>query len=525
MVPAFFVILETLPLTPTGKVDRKALPPVAQDRIASQTDYVPPHTPDERAIAALCADALNLERVGLHDDFFDLGGNSLIATRLVFQLQEHFHVRIPLVRLFERPTVAGLARVIEEARESPVGDDDLFRVITLDELKRDVSVDETIGANGPAYNPEPDPKQILLTGATGFLGAYLLHGLLEKTDAAVHCLVRAGSMEEGLHRLKRNLEYYQLWEESFTRRIRVLPGDLEHARFGLSAAHYEALAGELDAIYHNGAVVNFVYPYQALKPVNVESTHEVLRLASAKRLKPVHFVSSLSVFMKEDLRDRGLCYENADLEQVGVPFGGYGQSKWVAEGLMRLAARRGVPITIFRPDNILGDRRTGILNTNDMTYSLVRAIFKLGSVPDVEIMGGIVPVDFVSDAILYLSSQADSIGKTFHLSMAEQSNFVEIFERISEMGLPIRKIPFTQWKMDYYDLAKQFPEEAFHAFLPLINQAGMGRLSLPRLDLSSTLAGLKNSSIIYPSVDTELIETYANYFVRAGLASPVSGDD
>jgi thioester reductase-like protein len=76
----------------------------------------------------------------------------------------------------------------------------------------------------------------------------------------------------------------------------------------------------------------------------------------------------------------------------------------VAEGLMRAAAERGIPMTIFRPDNILGDRTNGILNTSDMTYSLVRAIFKMASVPDVEIMGGIVPVDFVSDAILYLSN-------------------------------------------------------------------------------------------------------------------------
>ena len=129
-------------------------------------------------------------------------------------------------------------------------------------------------------------------------------------------------------------------------------------------------------------MVNFVYPYQALKPVNVDSTHEVLRLASLKKIKPVHFVSSLSVFMKGDLREKGICYENANLEEVGVPFGGYGQSKWVAEGLMQAAAQRGIPMTIFRPDNILGDSRTGVLNTNDMTYSLVRAIFKMGSVPE-----------------------------------------------------------------------------------------------------------------------------------------------
>jgi thioester reductase-like protein len=400
----------------------------------------------------------------------------------------------------------------------PMVDDAPFGSMTLDELKSEVALDDSIRTDGLSYDPSIPPQRILLTGATGFLGAYLLKGLLEKTNAVISCLVRANSLEDGLNRLKKNLEYYEIWDDSFTPRIHVLLGKLDRTQFGLDDKDYQALT-DVDVIYHNGAMVNFVYPYQALKPVNVDSTHEVLRLATTKKLKPVHFVSSVSVFMKSDLRERGICYENANLEEVGVPFGGYGQSKWVAEGLMQAAAKRGVPITIFRPDNILGDRRHGILNTNDMTYSLVRAIFKMASVPDIEIMGSVVPVDFVSDAILYLSTQPESNGKTFHISTLKQSNFIHIFEMISQMGVPIKQLPFQQWKTDYYTLAKQFPEEAFQAFLPLINQVGAERLSLPRLDLSNTVAGLENSPVAIPAFDEELIGTYIKYFAKSGLLS------
>ncbi len=521
MIPSAFVTLNAFPLTPNGKVDRRSLPELSNESLAARTEYTAPRTSNEQAIAAICAEVLNLERVGVHDNFFDIGGNSLIATRLVFQLQEHFQVRLPLVRLFEMPTVAGLAKAVEDARTLPA-DDHSFDAITLEELKREVVIDDAINQEGLVYRHVAEPKHILLTGATGFLGAYLFTGLLEKTQAAMYCLVRAKSESEGLQRLKKNLEYYELWDESYLPRIRILPGNLDQPGFGLSDTQYDFLANQLDVIYHNGAMVNFVYPYQGLKPVNVESTHEVLRLASMKKLKPVHFVSSISVFMKGDLRDRNICYEDADLEEVGVPFGGYGQSKWVAEGLMRAAAQRGVPMTIFRPDNILGDRQRGILNTSDMTYSLVRAVFKLGSVPDVEIMGGIVPVDFVSNAIVHLSSMPESFGKTFHLSALKQSNFTEVFRMMNAMGVPIKQIPFAEWKTDYYNLAKQFPEESFHAFLPLINQVGTDRLSLPRLDLSNTIAGLKNSSITVPTVDAELVETYVRYFMKAGLISPAT---
>lgn len=521
MIPSAFATLESLPMTPNGKVDRKALPALSSDQLATRMEYIAPRNADEQAIANICAEVLNLERVGIHDNFFDLGGNSLIATRLIFQLQEHFQVKLPLVRLFENPTIVGLAKAVEEARTLPANENNNFGVISLDELKNEISIDDVIHVNGTPYKHVTDPKHILLTGATGFLGAYILTSLLERTGAVIHCLVRAKSEDEGLHRLKKNLNYYALWNETFNSRIRVVLGNLDNSRFGLSTEQYDSLAREIDVIYHNGATVNFVYPYQALKPVNVESTHEVLRLASAKKIKPVHFVSSLSVFMKGELRDKAICYEDANLEEVGVPFGGYGQSKWVAEGMMQAAAQRGIPMTIFRPDNILGDSRTGILNTSDMTYSLVRAIFKMGSVPNIEIMGGIVPVDFVSNAIVHLASQPESFGKTFHLSSIKQSNFIDVFEMIAARGVPIKQLPFEQWKTDYYALAKQFPEESFHAFLPLINQVGKESLSLPRLDLTNTLAGLEGSSIVCPSVDDQLIDTYVKYFVKSGLVSIV----
>jgi len=145
----------------------------------------------------------------------------------------------------------------------------------------------------------------------------------------------------------------------------------------------------------------------------------------------------------------------------------------------------------------------------------------MGSVPDVEFMGGIVPVDFVSNAIVHLASHPESFGKTFHLSSIKQSNFIDVFEMIAARGVPIKQLPFAQWKTDYYALAKQFPEESFHAFLPLINQVGKESLSLPRLDLTNTLAGLNGSSIVCPSVDDNLIDIYVKYFVKSGLVSLV----
>src|SRR6185436_3566283 len=115
MVPAAFVMLEALPLTPNRKVDRKALPAPEQQRAES---YLAPRTPVEEVLAGIWAELLGLERVGAADHFFDLGGHSLLATRVVAAVRHAFRVDLPLRLVFERPTLEGLARAISEAGET-----------------------------------------------------------------------------------------------------------------------------------------------------------------------------------------------------------------------------------------------------------------------------------------------------------------------------------------------------------------------------------------------------------------------
>jgi len=113
MVPSAFVVLDKLPLTENGKVDRKALPAPDQARRDVEQGYLAPRTPAEEMVAAIWADVLRLERVGVRDDFFELGGHSLNATQVVSRVRDAFHVELPLCALFETPNVAGLVKTIE----------------------------------------------------------------------------------------------------------------------------------------------------------------------------------------------------------------------------------------------------------------------------------------------------------------------------------------------------------------------------------------------------------------------------
>src|SRR2546427_6143303 len=140
------------------------------------------------------------------------------------------------------------------------------------------------------------PTSVFLTGATGFLGAYLLDELLHQTEATVYCLVRASDADTAKQRLVRHLQAYDLWREALASRIRPVVGDLAQLYLGLSTDQFLHLAAQIDVIYHSAGWINTAFPYARLKPTNVVGTQEVLRLAGSVSTKPVHFMSTMAVF-------------------------------------------------------------------------------------------------------------------------------------------------------------------------------------------------------------------------------------
>jgi amino acid adenylation domain-containing protein len=115
MLPSVFVVLEAMPLTPNGKVDRRALPAPGPDRLGQHDTYVAPRTPIEELLSLIWCEVLHLDRIGIHDNFFDLGGHSLVATRVRARIAAAFDLEISLARVFQTPTVEGLAEAVAEA--------------------------------------------------------------------------------------------------------------------------------------------------------------------------------------------------------------------------------------------------------------------------------------------------------------------------------------------------------------------------------------------------------------------------
>lgn len=223
-IPSVFHWLESLPLSANGKVDRKALLSLELAEYSRERPIIAPRNPIEEKIAGIWLKNLALEQVSVEADFFELGGNSLLATQLVVALTSAFQVNLSLQDLFEKPTIAQLAELIAT---TPANDATLVttRSIPITTLATEAQLPDDLKGQKFTANFNSEPKQIFLTGGTGFLGAFLLHDLLQKTLADIYCLVRADNREHGAQRLQQNLQTYHLWDDRFQGRIIPIVGD------------------------------------------------------------------------------------------------------------------------------------------------------------------------------------------------------------------------------------------------------------------------------------------------------------
>jgi amino acid adenylation domain-containing protein/thioester reductase-like protein len=535
MLPVQFIAMDTLPLTPNGKLDRRVLALRAEVNRPGSATRVAPRTPLEGEVLAMCAEVLGIQvatAIGIHDSFFELGGHSMLATRLVIRLRDNYNVKLPLRAIFEAPTVAGLAAAVEQYGQASTDRDhgangaragvagSLFSHMSVGELNAEAVLDPFVGADGLIFDPSVPPRRVLLTGATGFVGAYLLRDLIHDTHAEVYCLVRAADASGALGRIQANLAGYQLLDEIDLDRIVPVTGDLAAENLGLAPDVFASLAREIDWIYHNGALVNFVYPYSAHRPANVLGTQAVLRLASQARLKPVHFVSTLSVFHTPEHPGDTVFRENDELEAIGAPYGGYAQSKWVSEKLVTRAGARGLPVAIYRPGSISGDSVRGAWNIDDFMCTLIKVCLTLEVAPELDVAADIVPVDYVSGAIVRLSQQPSSFGRVFHLSNPRPLRYAELVDWVRRRGYRLRLVAFQDWQAELLSLAAAYPGSLNNPFLPLIEDVSIDQVFMPRFDCANTLAGLGGTGFSCPPLDTRLLDLYMDYFQETGYIAP-----
>ncbi|MGO4447249.1 amino acid adenylation domain-containing protein, partial [Mycobacterium sp. 2YAF39] len=288
MVPVAVVALDALPLTVTGKLDIRALP--APDYHDGER-YRPPTTAVEEMLAGIYAQVLGVERVGVDDSFFDLGGDSISAMRVIAAINTGLDGQLAVHAIFESPTVSGLSQYLDgdAAAVLPAAYGPSFAFVhgadVAEVHARDLTLDKFLDAPTLAGAPSlPGPaaevRTVLLTGATGFLGRYMVLQLLEQmeqVDGKLVCLVRAKSDEDAYRRLEKTFDsgdadLLRRFRELAADRLEVVAGDKGEADLGLNEHTWRRLAESVDLIIDSAAFVNSVLPYSELFGPNVVGT-------------------------------------------------------------------------------------------------------------------------------------------------------------------------------------------------------------------------------------------------------------
>jgi thioester reductase-like protein len=475
------------------------------------------------------------------------GMDSVSALTLVTDLEDWLATTLSPDLLWSHPDPRRLAaRLAQDLEGGASGSADPPVDDPWTQIAGDAHLPEDIRGGGAVGPWSEAPSQVLLTGATGYVGVHLLDTLLRRTGATVHCLVRASGPDEGMARLQAALARSGLTPPEVSTRVRAVPGDLAAPGLGLDADRWRALADGIDRIYHCGALVNFALPYAALRDANVGGTVEVLRLATSGRPKAVHAVSTFSLVGLHSAtpqEDTAPAAARAgapllDGEAMSRRFLdlGYVQSKWVSDTLLLEAQARGVPVAVYRPASVGPHRGTGRWSEVDWVYRLVGTCARMQAAPEQDLALAMVPVDWVAETLVSLSLHPEAPGRGFNLSSSNPVPWSRVLDRLDAVqarrggDAPVARMPAGAWLTRVRQEARE-PDHPLAPLVPMLEKRPPERLLLgfgpdlaaPALLASVSLAG---TGLACPPMDDaeldRLVEAALGERAEAAWAGPVA---
>ncbi|MEU1475401.1 amino acid adenylation domain-containing protein [Streptomyces sp. NPDC005760] len=526
MIPAAFQAVERLPLTPGGKVDRRAVPePLTAAPPTGADDF-----PVPQGMAQLWGQILDVDYVRPHDDFFELGGNSLLAMEMLARTRVVFGIGVTQIRdltrsLLRYPTLAAFAESVRQARAGTLAHPGGGSVDFAAETDRHIPA---VGRDAPPRDPGR-PGDVLLTGATGFCGAHMIDELLRRTTGRVLCLVRASDDQHGMERIRANHQRY-VRSDLPSGRVQPVVGDLGKPGLGLSPSRFEELGSTIDAVYHFGGQVNFIYPYHELRAANVDGTYEIIRLA-AHRTVPVHFTSSMAVLAGFGPAGVHEVTESTPLRFPEYLSVGYVETKWVGEALLRKASDAGLPVTVYRLMDITGRSGTGVLNTSSELAALFDFIARTGLCPDVRLPLDFLPADHLARAIGHISTRGQARGEVYHLTNPRPALLSSLAERLRRRGHPVQEIPYAEWVAALVKYAAGHPTDPITPFVPLfVDRCARADITVSEMYFQGVFTeftrgnaerALADAGVDIPPVDAEMMDRHIDFLQQADDVRPV----
>ncbi|KPN96586.1 non-ribosomal peptide synthetase [Lysinibacillus sp. ZYM-1] len=513
MVPERFIELPEMPLSPTGKIDRKHLATM-EVTLSRSNPYVAPENDTQHLLANAWEYVLGINPIGIHDNFFHIGGHSLKVLEILVQVKRH----IPFLKIqdfFQYQTIAELDQYIRSYQPEDIDVQELPANLVFKDLMEpsQLSVSQTV---------KPlTMTTVLLTGSTGYLGSHVLYELLVSTKAHIYCLIRPSEKTTLEGKLMDSMQFY--FGHDIARRMKdritVVQGDLGRKKLDLTSADEQVILEEIDAIIHCGADVRHFGATDHFNNVNVNGTRYLLEIAKHKPGVHFHYVSTIGI--PEELaaiqwgpnEAQGNFNYDAKLHNV------YTQSKLEAENLVRNAVHDAIPVSIYRVGNLSCHSETGKFQRNiddNAFYRMIKAMLYLGKTPTVQWHVDFTPINYASQALVSLANQPAANGHVFHLCNPVSLTYLEFIDMIKELGYDLQtmsKQEYTNWLLH----GEHSKEEQENLSLAIAQLEGDGASDSPFIfNCKKTIEFLANTSIECAVPNTAFIHRMIEYGVETG---------
>ena len=505
MVPTVYMELDEMPQTLNGKTDLRNLPePVLI------TEYVAPENDIEAFFANTFAEILSLDKVGATDNFFEIGGTSLLVTKITLAaLNRNYNISYGDV--FDNPTPRKLSEFIlgDEDSDVSLSEEFDYDYSEINELLKKNTLDNFIKSEC-----DDDLGDVLLTGATGFLGIHILRELLENSDGNIYCLIRSRDNLSSEERLKSLLFYYfsNNYEELFNNRLHVVDGDITNY------ADFEKLISyNVDTIFNCAANVKHFSSGTDIEDINYGGVLNGLEFAKLKNSKYVQ-VSTYSVagesinnFPPEDYK-----FNERDLFIGQGIDNQYLRSKFLAErAVLEAAVENDLSVKIMRVGNLMARSDDGEFQINFVSNGFInrlKAFVTIGKMPysllsDADELS---PIDVTAKSIVELSKTPKEC-VIFHPYQYHTICFGDILEVIEPLGLEIEAVEEEEYD-DYLNQALNDKDKQ-EGISGLITSIGSGKFKKVWIDAENdyTVQVLYRLGVKWPIISEEYIYKFIEY--------------
>lgn len=513
MIPTFFIKLSALPLTQNGKIDKKKLP---LPQVNSST-YAAPTTQTEKLLCQIWKNLFNKDNIGINDNFFEIGGDSLTAIK--FQTEAlKYNMDISYSDIFSSPTIKELASLKSNNLFTV---DNNYNYNTINNI---LSINTLNNLSSKYYIDEH--SSILLLGSTGFLGAHILDNILTNTSSKVFCLIRNKNNLTGVERLSKILNYYfgNKYEKLFGTRIIVLDGDITKKNLGLDLKSFNVVNKSVSCVLNSAALVKHYGNINDFNNINIGGTKNIINFCMTNSKKLYHVstisVSGLTNYYNSNKND--ILFKETNLYIKQNLNNAYIYTKFQAEVLILEAIAKGLNATILRLGNISNRYSDGKfqINFSDNAYlNRLKSFIAMGMLPDSFVNHAIdfSPVDFCADAIVKIVFSKNNF-TVFHLFNTNLVKFSDIISFLNKLGYNIQFVNNSMFKIKLSSmLDNQNEKEKISGIIPDLDSNKNLNLIfdiVPNADFSTKF--LKKLDFNWPLIDINYFERLILYFKNIG---------